>query len=1191
MLAFLLVVACHLTMGASTQGAFVIKPRANAGRDTVGGRRFHRASSDFVVDDEISHHHHSHHHHRHHNTRRCCRTTTLWSTTSRNGNRRSVSDSTQRSRGNEYDVLYQKVLRDPTAAAGVTLSSSSRTTTTTFLLDLVTYLQSIFELPSDLPMPYELTVPSDDNDNEDDENENEENDTLSASGNGEINRAVLIIDSPLSRDPSATQLEVEVIGIFPNNDASKSNENGNVIIGPTMAMVVLKKRKRGDKSSSSSVGRGGDVANGLFAGCEQRIIKSLDRGLQDLEDGRITVPTTTSFTSAYNLPFDDNNDDDGVDAAVKRIAYQNAIKAASTSNGKIQRQSKQQQEKSIKRDGSGIIDSKLASSVSTTSLNNTKQLEMDERKKSKRSQRDDEQVSLHTTTRGKNTKQKDEDYAIQMARQRAQALMTTVRAGVTTSSTQGTVAISGGESDFAIMAAKRAALAASKSNELTNKKTPVTTSTRGTKVGEEEAESRKLASNVSHVVLKGQVQDLSRDATFLKLRTIANAAKKSSWTSTIPKVKSSNVNASSLRSGTRSNPMEVVLIPTSPETTIDKTDDEIRDDVLQVARGNKQVQHELKAASDMMQQVGLNDDEEEAEELSPEELLTRILKFGNEKDREERPGNGFVEGVFDKAKELLYKDDTSFREEKRKNEEDELRRIFADGESVAESRLTQAISSSSSSNLVMPSMITDEFVTDLINADDSIPRNARILDDEFAELEVRISRSMDEGTDGPVKNKMFDVFSGPEVYNPNVDPETSVNWPGAKEGTRTDVQLATDLSTALKQARFASAVLSHMREEIDDMNDSDQQIRYFVGSKELSQERVDMLRKCVNEAVNVGLIDDPELLLIERSRLQMLIDELLSQPEERMEEIAMNYKDLLLSDHLVDHMKERLYAMAQRDLDARRRGEEDSLKEAHDSERAILVNLSRIAQSLVKEAQALGAELEVSMLEIIRSICEVAMDPRHTSEEETAVALSDAVRDMRPLLDDAFVAYLKYAIAEEEGKLARAGVLDDPEHNRWLFVLKIVQEGVYRELSRGVKRYIDHIWYVLRMKSKVERKELLKQLIDVMPTMDVRPFVKVVNNIVSSLGTSARGDFTDGIILGEMTNQLLQVRRDVDEFLPPERINEMSKDADAWAATQRQKLLERRNLTKQRLEAARQTGDIDPDAVVKRPGWEAERFD
>ena len=51
---------------------------------------------------------------------------------------------------------------------------------------------------------------------------------------------------------------------------------------------------------------------------------------------------------------------------------------------------------------------------------------------------------------------------------------------------------------------------------------------------------------------------------------------------------------------------------------------------------------------------------------------------------------------------------------------------------------------------------------------------------------------------------------------------------------------------------------------------------------------------------------------------------------------------------------------------------------------------------------------------------------------------------------------------------------------------------MYNELSQGVKRYVDHIWYVLRMKSKTERRELLKKLIDVMPTMDVRPFVKVV---------------------------------------------------------------------------------------------------
>lgn len=99
------------------------------------------------------------------------------------------------------------------------------------------------------------------------------------------------------------------------------------------------------------------------------------------------------------------------------------------------------------------------------------------------------------------------------------------------------------------------------------------------------------------------------------------------------------------------------------------------------------------------------------------------------------------------------------------------------------------------------------------------------------------------------------------------------------------------------------------------------------------------------------------------------------------------------------------------------------------------------------------------------------------------------------------------------------------------------------------------------------------------------------NNIVSSLGTTVKGDFTDGVILGEMTNQLLQLQRDVSELLPPERINYLSKDADEWAATQRQRLLERRNLTRQRLQAARETSNIDPDDVIKKPGPEAERFE
>ena len=208
------------------------------------------------------------------------------------------------------------------------------------------------------------------------------------------------------------------------------------------------------------------------------------------------------------------------------------------------------------------------------------------------------------------------------------------------------------------------------------------------------------------------------------------------------------------------------------------------------------------------------------------------------------------------------------------------------------------------------------------------------------------------------------------------------------------------------------------------------------------------------------------------------------------------------------------------------------------------------------------------------------------------MALSDAVRDMRPLLDDSFVAYLKYAVAEEEARLARAGLVDDPDYNQWLFVLKIVQQGVYAEIAKGINRYIEHIWYVIRMETPQQRRQLLSDLIDDMPTMDVRPFVRVVENIVGSLGDGIRGNFDGLVPLGEMTNTLLQLQNDVQELLPPERIAEKSKDADEWAAKQRKRLMEQRRIGRQRLQAVKDTSgrEEDIEAAFGESG-EVERFD
>jgi hypothetical protein len=330
----------------------------------------------------------------------------------------------------------------------------------------------------------------------------------------------------------------------------------------------------------------------------------------------------------------------------------------------------------------------------------------------------------------------------------------------------------------------------------------------------------------------------------------------------------------------------------------------------------------------------------------------------------------------------------------------------------------------------------------------------------------------------------------------------------------------------------------------------------------------------VDDAVEIGLIDDPLELLAEESRLQMLIDELWVQPDERTREIVSNFKDVLLSEHFTAHVRKRLELMAQRDVDALR-NDDTSLESVHQRERDILGQLVSYTQLLVKETRALGAELEASQLEVIRSICKVAMDPSLKTEEETAMALTDAVRDMRPLFDDMFIAYLKYAVAEEEGRLARAGTLDDAAANEWLFVLKIVQQGVYKEIAKSINRLLEHTWYILRMETPAERRKLLEMLVDDMPTMDVRPFVHVVENIAGALGQSATGDFDGATELGEMTNNVLQLYRDVREVLPPERIAEKSRVADEWVARQRKRLMDQRQMTRQRLKGSQDTEHLE----------------
>jgi len=601
------------------------------------------------------------------------------------------------------------------------------------------------------------------------------------------------------------------------------------------------------------------------------------------------------------------------------------------------------------------------------------------------------------------------------------------------------------------------------------------------------------------------------------------------------------------------------------------------------------------------------------------ELFDKVMEFGNEQSEKERAGVGFATAAFETAKEFLknpnyqptvknQKEETrgtkkfmSAEDEEKKKEDKmseemrqqrELQRLFSAGQNVAESKIQTK--PGSYSKLFENDEDIENEMDQLLENENMIRDAKRTMEDELTELELRIALNTDE-FDEPIQihteeGDAFDIFD-PTPYKSRIkegeDLLLEANYPGALPINQKEVtSIHPNLKDAVNNANYAATMMSRIVER--EMEDGSWQ--YFLGDDVIPTEEALEIQKCVINAVKIGLIDDPAIEIDERNQLAVLLNELrycagydVYEQERFMEivvgdDISGGYKGLLLSDNFITLVKERLQLIKQRDRDASINktltSEEKSVLQAtHTLERTILTKLIQAATLLLKETRAAGAELEAEQLETIRNICRVAMDPNHATEQDAAFALSDTVRDMRPLLNEDFISYLSYAIAEEEGRLLRRGYLEDPEQNRWWMVLQIVQKGVYAELGRSLNRYTDHVFYVLRMKTRSERKELLRELINDLPSLDVRPFRKVVDNIVKSLGAVARGEWkdeTDAEVMGGMTNVILQLGVDIEELLPPEKIAEKSKVADEWARRQREKIREAQEMRRDRLKKQRE---------------------
>jgi hypothetical protein len=1080
--------------------------------------------------------------------------------------------STVKTSNTQHKVIFQKVIRPPPGLPDIL-----------FLGYLVEYLEQHFKLPADrLPMVYETQYM-----------DNEHNSGISSSDDD--NRSLLAWDSPLSPSSEATRMELEVVGVYTNHDDNGDNHQPLSTV-PSMAMVVVRKAKSdGSNMNAATIP---PMMQNLFQDSEKKILQALDRGLEEFGAGNIQF----DVEEKQRVQATANEQRDASATALDEILDAEIVEPTNA----MPISSRKTSPDDVVFDAYATTDNDFGSSIVSDQSKATR-TKADSKAKARA-------METMRTSANKNAKENADkkgpvevDFAVQAAKKIAQKRKSAKAKGAVEKDSN---------EDFAVAAARQvAAKRKSIKKSDTIKASENSTTSRTQKSNSKRKNVKGSPAVTTEPGIKMPPADDDWDPTnFLKdtrkLHTILSTPddvskgvyknkKRKNWKELAAKMASTTFKEE-FRTGNTPNPVKVVKSeaqerPSNKDPSLDKPS--IPSELKSVAEKDMEI---AEAANKALDEIA-----EHGQDMSAEDLLRDVLKFDDEQKKEESTGSGFVSGAFEKAKELLkdrnqqllskgkqvgFKEVNEEESDRPLTAEEELKAMFAAGQQFAEGRITQRLSKNqlAADRTRRQAGTTEADVDELIAQEKSISSHARKLDEELAELELCINQSPGEEYDPPRENPLFDIMSGPEVYNPNVELD-SVNYPGALPGSK-KVRLPKELNEAVRQADFAASILSNLNTVEEKGENGEKQMRYFAGKTELTEEQLDNLQRVVEQGSRIGIIEDPLILMAERARLQLILDELWNQPEERFQEVASSFKDLLLSNNFVSLIRERLRDMAERDLEALRQ-DDDSLKENHEREREILGMLVVYAQRLLQEARALGAELEAQQLEVVRSICKVAMDPSHVTEEDTALALSDAVRDMRPMLDDVFVAYLKYAVAEEEAKLARQGVLDDPDYNQWLFVLKIVQQGVYAEIAKGINRYIEHIWYVLRMETPRQRRMLLESLIDDMPTMDVRPFVQVVDNIVGSLGDGVKGDFDGVVPLGEMTNKLLQLQQDVKTLLPPERIAEKSKDADEWAAAQKKRLMEQRKVGEQRLKAARETESRQDEIDDLLTLGESERFD
>jgi hypothetical protein len=318
----------------------------------------------------------------------------------------------------------------------------------------------------------------------------------------------------------------------------------------------------------------------------------------------------------------------------------------------------------------------------------------------------------------------------------------------------------------------------------------------------------------------------------------------------------------------------------------------------------------------------------------------------------------------------------------------------------------------------------------------------------------------------------------------------------------------------------------------------------------------------VTSIVEALLPPDTKVYVTDLNRMQLLLNELRNNPEERHSTIIDSFKELLLCDNFLFIMKE---------LNA---------TQTDSNVRSLCAKVVDAAKVITAELGALAKTESIRHLETIYDVCEISA--KYQQDELKFLEQLDRVK---PRFDTAFFSYLRFAIEEERKLILIKGSDPDRLPSVWLQVLTVIYRGVQAEFEMRFDRVLEPLLLTVRFEQPEFRSELFQRFINITQPLELYYMRELAMNMANTILSQNEADMLDSTLHTKMT----QLLYDIDTYLSDEIIEDKIQVFAEEAKRQGKKIVVRHRNPVIQLEAdlVKEYGDIDDtdeDAIDVSPG-------